>query len=133
MDLGRSLGAETLEVRALLSGQTVQLIKDVNSVELYPSSLTPAGTNLFFEVEDSTHTGVELVVENSSGSQVLVDTGASSSPLYSYGLSELTAVGNNLFFLAGGGDGNQLWTSDGTVAGTVQVSPPAGTSTYELI
>ena len=37
VDLGWSLGAETLEVRALLSGQTVQLIKDVNSVELYPS------------------------------------------------------------------------------------------------
>ena len=48
----RSAWIEPLEVRALLSGLTVQSIKDVNSVESYPADLTPAGSNLFYLVED---------------------------------------------------------------------------------
>jgi hypothetical protein len=39
VDLGWGLGAEPLEVRALLSGQTVSLIKDVNAVETDPVNL----------------------------------------------------------------------------------------------
>ena len=35
---------------------------------------------------------------------------------------DLTAVGNTLFFLGRTTDGQQLWTSDGTVTGTVQVT-----------
>ncbi len=130
-DLGRGLGVEPLEVRALLSGQTVQLIKDVNEVPTYPADLTPAGSNLFYEVEDSTGKGVDLMVTNAGGTQVLMETGSTST--YS-GLTDLTAVGSNLYFLANGtkleggfSDIAQLWTSDGTVAGTVPVSPmPTG-------
>ena len=70
------LGAEPLEVRALLSGQTVSLIKDVNAVETDPENLTPAGSNLFYTVEDSTDTGVDLMVTNAGGTQVLLDTGS---------------------------------------------------------
>jgi ELWxxDGT repeat protein len=119
--LGRGLGVEPLEVRALLSGQTVQLIKDVNTVLTYPQDLTPAGPNLYYEAEDSSHQGVELAVTNASGTQVLLDTGSGSS--YS-SLSDLTAVGSDIFFYANTPSGNvQLFTSDGTAAGTVPASP----------
>jgi ELWxxDGT repeat protein len=127
VELGQAPGVEALEVRALLSGQTVQLIKDVNAVESFPSNLTPAGSNLFYTVEDSTNTGIELVATNAQGTQVLQDFGSSSSG-YSYGsFSQPTAVGGSLFFLPQSG-GSQLWTSDGTAAGTAQVTIPGVTS-----
>ena len=109
VDLGRGLGAEPLEVRALLSGQTVQLIKDVNAVETYPADLTPAGSNLFYKVEDSTDTGVDLMVTNAGGTQVLLDTGSSLDSFSS--LTDFTAAGSNLFFLANGPDSGQPTSS----------------------
>jgi ELWxxDGT repeat protein len=122
------LGAEALEVRCLLSGQTVQLIKDVNAVESYPSNLTPVGSNLFYVAEDSTDNGPELAVTNAQGTQVLKDFGSGSMG-YSYGsLSELTGVGGSLFFLSESGS-PQLWTSDGSTGGTAQITFPAGSST----
>ena len=85
--------------------------------------MTPAGTNLFFEVEDGSGGGVELVADNAGGTQVVLDTGTGEFPPASYGdLSHFTAVGSSLYFLSGSGGGNQLWTSDGTVAGTTPVS-----------
>ncbi|MHB1557885.1 MAG: ELWxxDGT repeat protein, partial [Isosphaeraceae bacterium] len=124
-DLGRGLGPEALELRTLLSGQTVQLIKDVNTTESYPRQMTPVGSNLFFVVEDATGKGTELVVDNVSGTTVLLDTGASSSSSsysYSYGIYSLTTVGGTLYFQYSGSTGSPLWTSDGTVAGTKQVT-----------
>ncbi len=114
---------ETLEVRTLLSSATAQLIKDVNAVPTFPSSLTPAGSNLFYLVEDSTDSGVDLEVTNPGGNQLLMDfpknaSGASGTP------SELTSVGNDLFFTTSSSGPATLWTSDGTSAGTVQVSIP---------
>ncbi len=100
VDLGRSLGAEPLEVRALLSGQTVQLIQDVNTVEAYPSGLTPAGSNLFYTVADSTGASSDLMVTNAEGTQSLPDTGSSMDTASPYGRARspaplhLTAVGN---------------------------------------
>ncbi len=121
-ELGWGLGVEPLEVRALLSGQTVRLINDVNATPTYPADLTPAGSNLFYEVEDSIGKGVNLMVTNAGGTQVLMDTGSGST--YS-SLTDLTAVGSNLYFFANESNpaAVQLWTSDGTVAGTVPVSP----------
>lgn len=133
VELGPGIGAEPLEVRALLSGQTVQLIKDVNTVETYPSNLTPAGSNLFYEVEDSSGTGQELVATTSTGTTVVHDFGTSSSGYgYSYSYSELnsfTAVGNSVYFLSAY-DSTDLWTSDGTSAGTSQVTISGSSGSY---
>ena len=120
VDLGRSLGAEALEVRALLSGLTAQLIQDVNTVETYPSDLTPAGSNLFYQVEDSTGSGPELAVTNAGGTQLLKDFGSST-------ISQLTGVGNRVFFLSGSAFSPTLWSSDGTIGGTAQVNLPGTT------
>ncbi len=115
VNVGRSLETEALEVRALLSGQTVQLIQDVNTVETHPSDLTPAGSNLFYQVEDSSGSGSELVVTNASGTQVLKDFGSST-------ISQPTGVGTRVFFLSGSATSPALWTSDGTAGGTAQVT-----------
>ena len=43
----------------------------------------------------------------------------------------LNAIGNRLFFNADGQQGTELWTSDGTVAGTIQIADIfTGTTTY---
>jgi ELWxxDGT repeat protein len=119
----RTVEIETLEVRTLLSSTTAQLINDVNAVPSFPSDLTPAGSNLFYLVEDSTDSGNNLEVTNASGTQVLMDfpsssSGASGTP------SDLTAIGNDVFFTTSTSSSATLWTSNGTVSGTVQVSVP---------
>ena len=124
------LSLDLLEVRTLLSSQTVQLLKDVNAVDSYPSNMTSAGSNLFFLVEDTSNTGQELEATSASGTTVaLIDFPSSSST----GLgspTQMTAVGNDLFFLTTAGSAsmssssNLLWMSDGTQQGTVQVSIP---------
>ncbi|MGP0064204.1 MAG: putative Ig domain-containing protein [Isosphaeraceae bacterium] len=115
------LALEPLEVRTLLSGQAVQLIKDVNTIESYPADLTPAGSNLFYLVEDSSNSGVDLMVTNSIGTQILGDSGG-SSPTLSSNPHELTPVGNDVYFLT---SSNSLGMSDGTANGTAQVSLPS--------
>jgi ELWxxDGT repeat protein len=121
---------DILEARTLLSTVTAQLIKDVNSVDSFPSNLTPAGSNLFSLVEDSTGSGPELEVTSSAGvSQGLLDfsTNSTSGPRSP---SDLTPVGNNVYFLARSASStstyqdDELWMSDGTAGGTVQVSIP---------
>jgi ELWxxDGT repeat protein len=123
---GPAPGVESLEVRALLSGQAVQLIKDVNTVESFPADLTPAGSNLFYLVKDSSDTGFDLMVTNAGGTQILGDSGGSSPTLSSEPYS-LTAVGNDLYFLTNGSGSNaeSLGMSDGAVGGTAQVSLPS--------
>ncbi len=145
VDLGRSLGAEPLEVRALLSGQTVQLIKDVNNLELNVGELTPAGSNLFYTVADSTGAGSDLMVTNAEGTQSLPDTGSPMDTASPYGEGtysspfDLTAVGNSICFIEtvtytepeetppfNTAQEYQLWTSNGTAAGTAHVTPLEG-------
>ena len=70
--LNGSLGVESLETRVLLSLGSASLVKDINSVDVYPSQLTPAGTNLFYTLADSAGTGVELAVTTSSGGSTML-------------------------------------------------------------
>ena len=130
--LARIHAVEALESRALLTAVAVQTIKDIKTSDQYPAQLTPAGSNLFYVVEDSTNSGQDLVVTNAGGTQVLKDfpeevTSGSSSP------TELTAIGDDVYFTTSAGSSsafyNQLWRSDGTAGGTVQVSIPGTTIT----
>ncbi len=138
VDLGRGLGAEPLEVRALLSGQTVSLIKDVNAVETDPVNLTPAGSNLFYTVEDSTDTGADLMVTNASGTQVLLDTGTPALKGSFANAIHLTAAGNSVFFVQTLPDlgpefdpptsdpqETRLWISDGNPASSQLIGAPS--------
>ena len=126
---GLAPGIESLEVRALLSGQTVQVIRDVNAIDVYPSSLSPAGSNLYYLVEDGTDTGVALMVTNAGGTQILQDFGALTSTASTP--TDLTPVGNDLYFLENGGASgsatDSLWMTDGTSSGPAQVAIPSST------
>ena len=122
-----SLSLDLLEVRTLLSSQTVQLIKDVNAVDTYPSNLTAAGSNLFSLVEDSTNSGQELEATIASGTTTGLMDFPSDSSTGPGSPTRLTAVGNDLFFLTTAGSNStssssNLWHSDGTTKGTDQVS-----------
>ncbi len=107
-----------------MSNFNVSVVKNINTIDTYPSQLTAAGTNLFYTVADSTNSGQELVVTTAGGTPTelmdLADVGS---------LSQITAVGNSAYAIAGG----QLWTSDGTVNGTQQITfsdPNDSYSTY---
>ncbi len=133
----RIRSVESLEERTLLSTVSVEPIQDVKTVDLYPAQLTPAGTNLFSVVEDSSNDGQDLVVTNSGGTQVVKDfpdaaTSGSSAP------TDITAVGNDVDFITSAGNStsydNVLWQSNGTAGGTTQVSIPGTTvSTFQSL
>ncbi len=79
--------------------------------------LTKVGSNIFFRgTVGSSGVGQELYVYNGSSISLVKDIrsgSASSTP------DNLFALGNTLFFTANDGvNGNELWSSDGTSAGT---------------
>jgi ELWxxDGT repeat protein len=129
---------DMLEGRTLLSSDTVQLVKDVNTVETSASDLVAAGTNLFAFVDDTSKNGQELEVLSAGGTpQALMDF-VNGSSTTGQSPTQLTAVGNDLYFLTSP-DGDTfssdfLWMSDGTVAGTTQVNiPNPNSGTFSII
>lgn len=80
------------------------------------SRITKVGNKIFFRATVSSEIGNELYVSNGSSASLVKDIyngTASSTPDYLY------ALGNTLFFTATDGiNGNELWSSDGTSAGT---------------
>jgi ELWxxDGT repeat protein len=91
-----------------------------------PTNLTAVGNILFFSADDAIN-GIELWKSDGTapGTVLVKDifTGLSffGVPNSSFP-SNLTAVGNTLFFSAADGvNGTELWKSDGTTAGTVMV------------
>ena len=97
----------------------------------YAGNLTESGGLLFFTANDGV-TGNELWVSDgtTAGTQLLKDINPGSSSYYGYYggyysypagsyAGNLTDVGGLLFFTANDGvNGNELWVSDGTTAGT---------------
>lgn len=86
------------------------------------SGLTNVNGTLFFVGTDAAHGGELWKSDGTDAGTVLVDDinpGPASSNLY----SSLTAVGSEVFFATGPGQGalTGLWKSDGTAAGTVQL------------
>lgn len=129
---------ESLEPRALLATVAVGPILDSKTVDTYPADLTPAGSNLFYVVQDSTNSGQELVVTNSGGATAVLRDFSSASTSTASSPSQLTAVGNDVFFATSGTGGtaydNQLWRSDGTAAGTAPVTiPGASVASFESL
>ena len=105
----------------------------------YADDFTEFNGQLFFTANDG-ETGNELWVSDGteSGTQLLVDIRPGSSDYgYVYGsyANDFTEFNGQLFFTANDGEnGNELWVSDGTAAGTqllVDIRP--GSSDYGYI
>ncbi len=98
--------------------------------------MTRAGDSLFFHANDGTN-GTELWKTNgNAGTTMLVkDIRAGSSSGISSSTSQRWAeMGGLLYFPANGGNGTELWVSDGTGAGTLEVAnirPLTSSSTPE--
>jgi ELWxxDGT repeat protein len=88
-----------------------------------PALLTGSGGHLFFTADDGVH-GRELWTSDGtrSGTVMVKDIYPGIGGYYDGVISSLTDLGGTLFFAADdGGTGQELWTSDGTAAGTVLV------------
>jgi ELWxxDGT repeat protein len=108
------LSVEPLEGRTLLS---LSMVKDINTVPAGPANITNVNGNIFFTTS-APDGGTDLDVRKASGTVVLKDFNTAASYTYGQRVSSLTAVGSQLFFVANGGQGEELWVSDGTVSGT---------------
>lgn len=115
-----SLGRELWRTDGTAAGTT--LVSDVvagpNSSS--PINLTVAGGFLYFNGLDSGNVGAELYATDGTTTGLVLDIypgTSSSSP------SNMLAFGGKLYFSASTPtNGNELWTSDGTAAGTVMVA-----------
>lgn len=99
-------------------GATSALVRDIapGAPGSGPTGLTSVGSKLFFR----TNQGLWVTDGSADGTHMLV-----SPPNDGYGVSYPTAVGDRLYFRAGGQRGSVIWRSDGTAAGTRQVSAGA--------
>src|SRR5258706_2159794 len=89
------------------------------------TDLTAVGNRLFFAGNDGTH-GSELWVSDgtAAGTRMVKDINPTGDSFVQLSSSEMTAVGNKLFFVTTAGSlQGQLWQSDGTAAGTTRVVP----------
>jgi ELWxxDGT repeat protein len=120
-------GVEQLETRRLLAAD-FGLVKDVNPLsDSSPSSLTNVNGTLYFTADDGTN-GMELWKSNgTAGGTIMVKNIRSDSLNGTPGdfgsfPQELTNVNGTLYFTADDGtNGEQLWRTNGTAAGTVLV------------
>ncbi len=85
---------------------------------------TPGGT-VYFAANDGVH-GTQLWSSNGTTATMLTDVNVAGGGLSP---TDLTMVGDELYFAGDGVDGTQLWESNGTAAGTAMVADINGTTT----
>jgi len=118
----------------------VELVRDINPGELGSSigSLVEFNGKLYFSADDST-TGSELWVSDGTaeGTQLVADINPGKSGYLFYDGSDpgsFTEFNNRLYFAARDGEnGDEIWSTDGTTAGTqlaIDVSP--GSDNYGI-
>ena len=121
------------------SADTVKLsIANSSANGLGPVSLTVMNGSLYFGGTDASgNTGLWKSDGTAAGTMELQVAGTASGGLAPVALNAsdyanvpMTVFNNQLYFAGNGADGtSDLWTSDGTAAGTVQVSTPAAAGT----
>lgn len=99
------------------------LVKVITTSNIYPSDLTVVGDTLFFTATTSiTDSTAKLWKSDGTAAGTVVVKDTKDSP------SNLTTLGNTLFFFTGYDGAYRLWKSDGTDAGTTSIMyfPPPG-------
>ena len=101
------------------------LVEDINpgGVSANPDGLAGVGDTLFFSAENGTEGRDLWTSDGTAAGTVLVKEFASTGDDYDeYGIQEIVPVGDTVFFGADDGvHGLELWSSDGSEAGTVMV------------
>ena len=100
-----------------LNAQDVSLVKEINTAGgSFPRNFTVCAGKLYFIAMDNTNFNTVWVTSGTDASTQRIGptSGVSNS------MQNLTTYNNKLFFSYDDGSvGQELWTSDGTVAGTV--------------
>ena len=119
-------GTELYTTNGLATGTT--RLADINPGpgNSNPANVVFAAGKAFFTADDGTH-GTELYVQTATGATRLDRLPASGTADYKTIVpSTITAVGNRVVFLAtdnqGTNTGAELWSTDGTAAGTARVA-----------
>ena len=118
----RRLKLQQLERRLMLAGDTLGLLRDINTTipSTRPTEFVESGGKVFISAEDGIH-GHELLVSDGVNPPRLVKD-IQPGPFGS-APSHLTDVDGVLYFVADDGlVGRELWKSDGTESGTVRVA-----------
>lgn len=124
--------AGTFVASDLAAGEEVITVTDVTGANVNirrprnssPLELVATENQLFFSAKGDVATGRELYVRGATGipgqgtSQLVKDIFPDAADSWP---SEITRVGNRVFFAADSDQGDELWTSDGTTEGTVLV------------
>lgn len=97
------------------------VVKQINPDPAFPANITGVNGQTFYTAR-AADGGTNLVVLTGMGAKVLKEFNTSASYFGAPDVGELTAVAGKLYFSANGGDGQKLWVSDGTKAGTKEVT-----------
>ena len=112
------------------AGTTPLFTPDSSAISL--SAITASGNSLYFSTIESNDSGTTLDLWKSDGTASGTAVVASIPNAYGYGPVSLTDVNGKLFFAVEtltpttGDTGYQLWSSDGTAAGTNEVTSLTG-------
>lgn len=101
------------------------VVKEINPDPAFPANITGVNGQTFYTAR-AADGGTNLVVLTATGAKALKEFNTSASYFGAPDVSQLKAVGSKLFFSANGGDGQKLWTTDGTMAGTKEVVSLSG-------
>ncbi len=122
-------GQELWRTDGTAAGTT--LVKDIfpGTSDSIPQELTAVGNLLFFLAYDDINFGLRLFRSDGTAAGTFRLQSASGEPIEfgfstptGFGRHGLSAINGKLVFLADGSDGVQLWSSDGTSAGTLSVT-----------
>ncbi|BBD65961.1 hypothetical protein NIES4072_03600 [Nostoc commune NIES-4072] len=112
------------------NGTSVTRVSDINSGSgnSNPGNLTIAGNQLFFSAIDSSNTRKLWVYNGTNLRLVDVNPGFATTNAVNSPSTFTTAFNNRLFFTAK--NNSQVWSTDGTVAGTQVISTGGVTNSY---
>ena len=97
--------------------ETPVMVKDLSRDGGYPAEVTVVGSRVFYVSFDPAH-GEELWVYDGTSAHIVADLEPGTGD---FGPRDLVAMGSRVFFHGRGAHLAELWSSDGTAAGTTRI------------